>query len=603
MVRAMLMATMVVCVAAVTMSISVTVDQPRGELCIGTFNDLNGDGLQDAGEPDLFGFLFQVSGTGPSTTLTTGPNGGCEDLPAGTYTVVGQPRSGWTATTPATQTVNITAGQAANVLFGSREEPRELCIRMFNDLNGDGVQDASEPGVSGFVFQVKGTGPAIILTTGPNGVACEVLPVGAYTMVEQRRSGWTATTPATQRVTITAGRTSTVFFGSRQERGDLCIRTFNDLNRNGVQEGGEPLLSGFVFQVSGTGGATTLTTNADGVACDVLAVGTYTMVQQPRVGWLATTRTQRTVTITAGQAANEFFGSRQETGDLCLRTFNDLNGNGAQEAGEPALSEFVFHVSGTGPATTLTTDRNGVACEVLPVGTYTVVEQKRTGWTATTPTTQTVTVTAGQTATRLFGGRQARQESGELCIRTFYDPNRNRVQDAGEQDLSEFVFQVRGTGPGAALKMDVKGGGCSTLPFGAYTVVQAPKPGWIATTATTQTVTVTANRATLFFGNRRDDPLCDEADKSRESKIIMDRYSAVWRSIIERERDRFIAATGVKDVRLGRIDPRPGFSASCLAAHVTLSYELQVRKQGRLEIVTQLLRFDCAKAGGLWQCR
>jgi len=41
----------------------------------------------------------------------------------------------------------------------------------------------------------------------------------------------------------------------------------------------------------------------------------------------------------------------------------------------------------------------------LPKGTFTVVETPQTGWTATTPTTQTVIIT-GMTTTVTFGNQQ-----------------------------------------------------------------------------------------------------------------------------------------------------------------------------------------------------
>jgi uncharacterized protein (DUF2141 family) len=407
MLGAMLMATMVVTVLAVTRSISITVDRPRGELCIGTFNDLNGNGGQDTGEPGLSGFVFQVSGTDPATTLTTGPNGDCKNLPPGTYTVVEQPQSGWTATTPTTQTVSVTAGQTVHMFFGIQKRGQDggkLCIGTFNDLNGNHAQDAGEPGLSGFVFQVSGTGAATTLTTDLEGGVCSDLPVGTYTVVETPKPGWIATPPTTQIVTVIAGQTLKVSFGSRQEN-ELCVSKFDDLNGNGVQDAGEAGVSGFVFQLSGTGRATTLTTGPNGVGCVVVPVGTYTVVEQPQSGWIATTRTTQTVAVTAGQPANVFFGRRQAKGKLCIRTFDDRNGNRGQDAGEPGLSGFVFQVSGTGSPTTLTTDSEGGACSDLPVGTYTVVETPKPGWISISATKQTVTLAANQVANLFFGSR------------------------------------------------------------------------------------------------------------------------------------------------------------------------------------------------------
>jgi predicted RNA-binding Zn ribbon-like protein len=587
---------------------------PGGELCIEEFNDLNGDGVQDAGEEGLSSFVFQVNGTGPATMLMTSPSGVvCTGLPVGAYTVVEQPRNGWTATTPTTQTVTVTAGQTANLFFGNRldkrEESGEICIRQFDDANGNGVQDSGEKGLSGLVLRMSGAGRVATVTTDSNGLGCATLLAGAYTVVGQPQAGWMATTPAKQTVTITAGRTANLLFGNRQERGDLCIGKFNDLNGNGVHNADEKGLAQFVFRVTGKEYDTTLTTDPNGVACTELSVGTYTVEEQPKSGWTATTATKRTVTITAGGTASVSFGNRQESGKLCIGKFNDLNGNGLQDPGEPGLSGFVFRVSGTGKATRLTTGPDGVACTELTVGPYTLEEQPQTGWIATTSTKQPVTITAGQTASLFFGNRRDDiKEKGELCIVAFHDRNRNSVKDAGEPGLSGFAFQVSGTditttlttdeNPG--LPYDPKRSICKSLPVGDYTVVGQPQTGWTATTLTTQTVTVTANQAVpLFFGNIRSDTACSDADKSRETQIIVERYSKDWHDVIEKE---IIASTGEKEIVLRLLEYPTEFFGDCTVAQVTVIYEWWVGKSERQKTSGGKRRFDCSKQGDVWDC-
>lgn len=221
--RAMLMTTLIVTVAVFNRSISVTVDQARGKLCIETFNDLNSDGLHDASEPPLPGLVFEVSGTGPATTLTSNSDDvSCAALLVGAYVVVQQPRSGWTVTTATSQTVSVTAGQAANVSFGSKQELGKLCIRKFDDRNGNGLQDGGEPGLSGSVFKVSGTGNETTLTTEVEGDVCSLFPVGKYTVAETARAGWTATTKTTQTVTLTTKQDAKLFFGSTRAKPDTA---------------------------------------------------------------------------------------------------------------------------------------------------------------------------------------------------------------------------------------------------------------------------------------------------------------------------------------------------------------------------------------------
>jgi uncharacterized protein (DUF2141 family) len=436
MLRAMLMTTMVVSVAAVIRSFSVTVVQPTGDLCVREFDDRNGDGNQDPGEAGLSGFEFQVSGTGDAIALKTEKEGDvCRNLPVGTYTVVETPKPGWTPTTETTRTAIVAAGQPAKVvLFGIRQEAK-LCIRTFDDLNGDGKQDAGEAGLSGFEFQVSGTGAAIPLETEKEGDVCWDLPVGTYTVVETPKPGWTPTTETTRTVIVAAGQPAKVMlFGSRQEA-KLCIRTFNDLNGDGNQDPGEAGLSGFEFQMSGTGAAIALKTEKQGDVCRDLPVGTYTVVETPKPGWTPTTETTRTVIVTAGQPAKVLFGSRQEA-ELCIGTFNDLNGNRRQDAGEQGLPEFDFQVRGA-DTKTLTTDFKGAICSALPVGTYTVVETPKPGWTATTRTTQTVILTANQAVNLRFGNTKSKPVCSDIdkkrewqIISDRYDASWRRIIEA-----------------------------------------------------------------------------------------------------------------------------------------------------------------------------
>jgi uncharacterized protein (DUF2141 family) len=197
----------------------------------------------------------------------------------------------------------------ANVTFGNRKPANgEICVHKFNDLNGNGVQDTGEPGLAGFVFQVTGGGVSTTITTNANGAACFGFPVGAYTVVETPKPGWVATTPTIQPVAVAPGKPTNVSFGNRLARGEICVIKFNDLNRNGIRDTGEPGLPGWVFQVTG-GSSATLTTGPGGNVCSGFFVGAYTVVEMPQAGWLPTTPTSQTITVTAGQAANATFGN------------------------------------------------------------------------------------------------------------------------------------------------------------------------------------------------------------------------------------------------------------------------------------------------------
>jgi hypothetical protein len=206
--------------------------------------------------------------------------------------------------------------------------------------------------------------------------------------------------------------------------GTLCVVKFNDLNGNGVQDPGEPFLANWTFTITAPDGSThQVTTNADGRICRDVPPGTYTIVEVAQAGWTQTAPVPvgtQTVTVTSGQTTTVAFGNHQATaqpGTLCIVKFNDLNGNGKQDPGEPFLANWTFTITASdGTVLTLTTNADGRACKDLPPGTYSVAEVVQAGWTQTAPVpvgTQSVTITAGQTTTLVFGNHQS------ACCLTF----------------------------------------------------------------------------------------------------------------------------------------------------------------------------------------
>jgi len=311
-----------------------------GTLCVVKFNDLNGDGKQDPGELALSGWVFTIKDANlnvvatitTSATAAGGPN--CIDLPAGTYTVTETLQTGWTPTTPggATQTVTVVSGQTTTVTFGNhRSENGRICVVKFNDLDGAGKQGTNEPTLFGWVFTIKDASGNVVgtITTVAGAVNCIDLPAGTYTVTETLQTGWTPTTPGggTQTVTVVAGQTTTVTFGNhRSENGRICIVKFNDLNGNGKQDPGEPLLPNWVFTVIDTASNTVVGTLVSGTDRNCIDVkpGTYTVTETLQTGWLPTTAggVTQTVTVVSGQTINVIFGNT----DRCCLTFTFLGG-------------------------------------------------------------------------------------------------------------------------------------------------------------------------------------------------------------------------------------------------------------------------------------
>jgi hypothetical protein len=99
-----------------------------------------------------------------------------------------------------------------------------LVINKFNDLDGDGVQDAGELALDGFTFNVVGSEGSVagspFSTSG--GTVSATLPVGTYTVSENTPDNcWIQTTGPSGEVTVAINSTTTVVFGNH----NVCTPT------------------------------------------------------------------------------------------------------------------------------------------------------------------------------------------------------------------------------------------------------------------------------------------------------------------------------------------------------------------------------------------
>jgi len=92
-------------------------------------------------------------------------------------------------------------------------------------------------------------------------------------------------------------------------------------------------------------------------------------------------------------------------GSICGIKFNDLNGNGVKDPGEPGLQNWIINLNYQTVAGNInltdTTDLNGNYCfeNLTPGGTYTIFETNQNGWSRTFPTptgTYTIPLTSGE---------------------------------------------------------------------------------------------------------------------------------------------------------------------------------------------------------------
>ena len=209
-----------------TADLIVTVGAPASIRGV-VFNDLNLNGMQGAGELGIGSIrvdLYDSTGTtliASTTTIAGGPYS-FTNLTPGTYQVVETDLAGYVSTTPNTVSATVKAGDSATVNFGDYKLTggafSSISGIVFNDANGNGIQDASELAISGVTIQLRNNAGAVIATTTTNFSGAYIfsnLTAGTYTVTEIDPAGYISTTLNTVGVSLSAGTNATVHFGDQ----------------------------------------------------------------------------------------------------------------------------------------------------------------------------------------------------------------------------------------------------------------------------------------------------------------------------------------------------------------------------------------------------
>ncbi len=325
----------------------------KGTGSIGDFvwADTNGDGIQTSGELGLQGVVVVLTyPDGTTKTTTTDANGNYlfSNLGPGTYNVnftspVGATPSPAVQGTDVTKdsdpiadnvTVVLTAGQNRTDIdagFVCCTETLSFGELLWIDANGNGIKDGTETGYSGATVKLYRDnnadnvpdGAAIATTTtNTSGIYnFNNLAAGKYIVGITIPSGYMASsiigTSATPNnnietdnngVTVVSGelRSNAISLTSSNYTLNFAIRTtgtgagsigdyvWNDLNKNGIQDAGEPPIGNVTVTLTYPNSSTTATTtDANGFYIfNNLSAGTYTVTFTTPAGMLATSSNQ-----------------------------------------------------------------------------------------------------------------------------------------------------------------------------------------------------------------------------------------------------------------------------------------------------------------------
>lgn len=515
------------------------------------FVDADKNGIQGTGETGLAGVmvvLFNNSGTALDTAYTDAfGNYLFTNLPAGTYKVqvqnlpsgyaiTGKDLGGNDATdsdadpTGMTATVTLSSGNPNDrsldiglVVGNPNTQTSSLGDKVWNDLDGDGVQDATEPGRPGVkVYLYASNGTTILDSTTTDAAGQYIftgLAAGDYYVGISLPTGWSPTPlsgtsdPALDNngntavgnisksgmITLPAGEDNlSIDFGINKS-GVLVVgdHVFLDANHNGIDDGtsSEPGIAGIsVTLLDGLGnvaGSTVTDANGNYLFVDVPAGSNY-RVQFGNLpsGYLLTSQNtggndgvDNDANASSGNTdpfaitgayvytTNPASTQRSYDGGIYPSTVAGLSGtywldadnDGIQdntEAGLAGMKVTVYDNSGNPVATTITDANGNYQFLNLAPGTYTVgfesapggyqyTTQSATGSNssnnsdanATTGRTAAITLSAGDFKTDTDVGVKAIVPAS-LGNKIWFDANQDGVQDAGEAGVPGVVLQL-----------------------------------------------------------------------------------------------------------------------------------------------------------------
>ena len=449
----------------------------------------------------------------------------------------------------------------------------------YEDLNGNGLRDAGEPGLSGWTFDlVLGTTVIDTVTSladdpttttvdetgtfsfrGP-GPDFEGLNPGQYTVVERLdQPGWFASPPGSNVVAVQllSGRIlqpepvggdadpqtlPELNFGNLR-LGEINGLKFLDHNANGIQDPGDEQLPNWQITISGFDGLgrpvtvsvpnpTTLTDANGEYSFTGIWPGTYTISETLQGGYRQSAPAGGTFTVRvdSGEVIGDpdplalnpmlAFGNYLP-GRISGYKFHDRDGDQVRDLGEEYLDGWTIQLlddqgnaildGGGNPITVVTggtnfggdgldNDNDTIVDEadergyyeltLLDPGDYLVQEILQPGWAQTLPLQGMlglpVSLLSGASETNVnFGNAQFITLSGHK----YHDRNANGVRDAGEEGLSGWTIQLfsdqDNVNPFASVVTGTDGSytfgfaNGHEIPAGNWTLREVAQPGWV----------------------------------------------------------------------------------------------------------------------------
>lgn len=306
------------------------------------WEDLNGNGIQDAGEPGIQGALIYLTKANNASPRTFGPY----TTDANGYYLVGPMSGGNTQVqfivqlpggyvfTLQDQGTDDAVDSDANPADGKTAwfflpagttdltwdagvyRPAQLGDYVWDDLDRDGVQDSNEVGIAGVTVRLLDASGAAVDTTAtdsngyylfsglrPGTYSVEFVPPSGYVFSARDQDGDDAldsdadpSNGRTAPVALISGQSNlTLDAGLYQQRASIGDFVWADNNMNGIQDEGEPGVDGVTVKLLDAQGRTIdfrITSGGGYYLFTDLLPGTYSLVFLPPVGYRLTPQNQ-----------------------------------------------------------------------------------------------------------------------------------------------------------------------------------------------------------------------------------------------------------------------------------------------------------------------
>lgn len=395
------------------------------------FEDIDGNGYQDANETGISGVTVVIKNSNGNTvkTLTTSADGHYHSgyvLVPGVYTIIESDPNGYSSVTTNSAKINVRSATEEQVNFADIKNGFIKGV-VFEDFNGDGVQNSSEDGVSGVIITIKDSSGDVVatLTTDELGRFSKDVSVGKYSVIQTQKSGYISSSSSTQNVNVATNGSAVVVFANQKE-GEIGGIVYEDANGNGKMDRDEIGIEGVTISL---GGATT-TTQVDGrYVFENQIPGDYVVTITNPDGY-GTKTNKYSLTLVSGGSASATF-ALIPLGSVMGVVFDDQNKNGIQDKNENGVSGAKITLSGSASKVAYSGSDGGYSFVDVGAGSYTISLTPPDGFIATTATSEDFTLSGG-----MFTAQFGAIATGSVGGIVFNDLNGDGNLSIGENGIS-----------------------------------------------------------------------------------------------------------------------------------------------------------------------